>query len=301
MRHVEGEALGPLVVVHGGAGDVPDARRPRHEQGCAEAARAGRAVLLAGGTALDAVTAAARTLEDDPVFNAGTGACLNELGQIEHDAAVMSGRGLRAGAVCALRGFKNPVDVARAVLEEGRHVLYTTEGAAALAARAGIAPLADPSILVTEAARAALARRLAGEAPAGWAGGTIGVVARDASGDLAVATSTGGMIAKRVGRVGDSPILGAGTLADDEAGAISATGDGEGILRVGLAHRVAALLREGASPTEAARAALAALRVRTAATGGLIVIRHDGAWSAAWITRTMSWAAAWEGGERAGS
>jgi beta-aspartyl-peptidase (threonine type) len=300
-HRIEGPARGPVVLVHGGAGDVLDSRRPRHVEGCRAAARAGRDALLAGGSALDAAVAAARLLEDDPVFNAGTGASLDEHGDVVHDAAVMSGRGLRAGAVCALRGFRNPIDVARAALEDGRHVLYAAEGAAAFARAAGIAPLADPSVLVTDAARQALARRLAGSAPAGWAGGTIGAVAVDASGDVAAATSTGGTVAKRAGRVGDSPIVGAGTLADDRAGAISATGDGEGILKVGLAHLVAAALASGASCADASATALATMETRTSARGGLIVVRPDGAWAATWITRTMSWAAAWDGGDDAGS
>lgn len=300
-HRVEGFARGPVVLVHGGAGDVPEARRPRHVEGCRLAARAGRDVLLAGGSALDAAVAAARVLEDDAVFNAGTGACLDEHGDVAHDAAVMAGRGLRAGAVCALRGFKNPIDVARAALEDGRHVLYAADGAAAFARSKGIEPLADPTQLVTDLAKAQLARRLQGAAPAGWAGGTIGAVAVDASGDVAAATSTGGTVGKRAGRVGDSPIVGAGTLADDRAGAISATGDGEGILRVGLAHLVAAALAGGASCADAAATSLATLEARADARGGLIVVRPDGAWGAAWITRTMSWAAAWAGGEDAGS
>jgi len=298
---IVGTARGPVVLVHGGAGDVPDARRERHADGCRTAAQAGFAVLAAGGTALDAAIAAARVLEDDPVYNAGTGAALNEDGDVEHDAALMSGRGLRAGAVCSLRGFKNPVDVARAVLDDGRHVLLAADGAAAFAAASGVAALADPSALVTETARAALARNRAGRAPAGWAGGTIGCVAVDASGDVAAATSTGGTIGKRRGRVGDSPILGAGTWADDRSCAISATGDGEGILRVGLAQLVAHAVVRGVSLDLALEAALDTLHARTGATGGLIAARPDGSWCARWITRTMSWGAAWKGGADAGS
>ncbi len=300
-RCIVGPPRGPIVLVHGGAGDVPEARRERHENGCRAAARSGFAVLGAGGTALDAAVAAARVLEDDEVYNAGTGACLDEDGVVAHDAAVMAGRGLRAGAVCALRGFKNPIDVARAVLEDGRHVLLAAEGAAAFAEASGIHPLADPSVLITDAARAALARNRAGSAPTGWAGGTIGCVAVDASGDVAAATSTGGTIGKRRGRVGDSPVLGAGTWADDRTCALSATGDGEGILRVGLAQLVAHGIARGETSEQAIDAALKTLRSRTGAIGGLIVALPDGSWCARWITRTMSWGAAWAGGDDAGS
>jgi beta-aspartyl-peptidase (threonine type) len=300
-RLVVGIARGPVVLVHGGAGDVPDVRRERHAEGCRIAAKAGFAVLEAGGTALDAVVAAARVLEDDTVYNAGTGAALNEDGDVEHDAALMSGRGLRAGAVCAIRGFKNPIDVARAVLDEGRHVLLAADGAASFAEKAGVARLADPSELVTDAARSALARNRAGRAPSGWAGGTIGCVAVDATGDVAAATSTGGTIGKRAGRVGDSPILGAGSWADDQTCALSATGDGEGILRVGLAQLVAHAVARGEALEGALGAALDTLHSRTGATGGLIAVRPDGSWCARWITRTMSWGAAWSGGDDAGS
>ncbi|MCC6552500.1 MAG: isoaspartyl peptidase/L-asparaginase, partial [Polyangiaceae bacterium] len=144
------------VLVHGGAGSVPEERRALHAEGCLRAARAGELVLREGGTALDAVERAVRVLEDDPLFNAGTGACLNEEGRVEHDASIMEGRGLRAGGVCALAGFANPIAIARAALEDGRHVLYAAHGAARFAAARGFAAV-DEAALITEAARAALA------------------------------------------------------------------------------------------------------------------------------------------------
>ncbi len=202
------------VLVHGGAGHVPAERRPRHIEGCARASRAGAEILARGGSALDAVEIAVRVLEDDPSFNAGTGACLNAEGRVEHDASIMSGIDLRAGAVCALSGFANPIAIARAVLDDGRHVLYAAEGARAFAAAHRFVEV-DPAALVTEAARAAWEAAKRSGAAAGWAGGTVGAVARDASGHVAAATSTGGTMNKRPGRVGDSPLIGAGCFADD--------------------------------------------------------------------------------------
>lgn len=288
------------VLVHGGAGDVPDARIERHVGGCRAAAARAQAILAAGGSALDAAQAAVIVLEDDPVFNAGTGACLTAEGSLELDACVMEGEALRAGAVCALPPFKNPIAIARAVLEDGMHVLYAAGGARAFAERAGFSP-ADPASMITEAAREKLALALASGTVSGWAGGTVGAVARDVHGHVAAATSTGGMVGKRPGRVGDSPLVGAGTYADDRGGAASATGHGEGILRVALsATAVAALARAGA-PEAVAREVIAGMQARVGATGGLILAGRDGRLGWARSTRTMTWAAEWDGGSEAGA
>lgn len=289
-----------FVLVHGGAGHVEPDRRPAHEAGCREGARAGWAVLEAGGTALEAAQAAARALEDLPQFNAGTGAALTADGTVELDAAIMDGRTLRAGAVAAVRAFKNPIDLARAVLADARHVLLCAEGAERFAEAAGFARV-DWTTLVTEHARAALDRVQSGQGPKGWAGGTIGAVARDAHGHLAAATSTGGIVGKLPGRIGDSPIVGAGTLADDEIAAISATGDGEGILLVGFAQRIAHALASGTEIEAALTNALEVLERRGAATGGVIVIDKSGRYAWARSTSTMTWAIASGAGEDAGS
>lgn len=287
------------ILVHGGAGNVVPERRPLHAEGCLRAARAAAEILAAGGSALDAVERAVRALEDDPLFNAGTGACLNEEGRVEHDASIMEGRALRAGGVCAIAGFKNPISIARAALEDGRHVLYAAEGAARFAAARGHAPVGGDA-LVTEAARAALAAAQAGGGPTGWAGSTVGAVARDASGLHAAATSTGGTVNKRVGRVGDSPIIGAGTYADDEAGSVSTTGNGEAMIRLCIARSVSERMRAGAWAEEAARAEIARLLGRLEATGGVISIDRAGRWGLARSTATMSWAVAGERGEESG-
>jgi beta-aspartyl-peptidase (threonine type) len=287
------------LLVHGGSGDLPAALVERHVGGCRQAAVAAAEVLRGGGSALDAVERAVLTLEDDPVFNAGTGACLNEEGLIELDAALMEGAGLRAGGVCALPPFANPIAIARAVLDDGRHVLYSAEGAARFALERGFVRTTSEA-LTTEHSRTRWAelRARKGEGARGApGGGTVGAVARDARGNVAAATSTGGRIDKRVGRVGDSPVLGAGTYADNDAGACSATGNGEAILRVGLARLATDLARAGVSAEEAARGAIAAMGARVGGTGGLIVVDRLGRLGLARNTPTMTWAGAIEGAE----
>jgi L-asparaginase / beta-aspartyl-peptidase len=278
------------VLVHGGAGDVAADRVEAHVNGCREAAAIAGEVLRAGGSALDAVERAVGALEGNPCFNAGTGACLNADGLVELDAALMEGSGLRAGAVCALPPFLHPIAIARAALEDGRHVLYAGEGAARFAREHGFEP-ATSEAMTTEAARARWLAARAGQAGEGWAGGTVGAVARDREGAVAAATSTGGLVNKRVGRVGDSPLLGAGTYADGEGGACSATGAGEAIMRLVLAKRTTDALRAGSLPEAAARAAIEVLGARVAGTGGLIVVDSAGRLGLARNTASMSWAA----------
>lgn len=286
----------PVVVVHGGAGDVPEDRRAEHAEGCRVAAAEGLRALRETGSALDAVVRAVEVLEDDPKYNAGTGACLTAEGTIELDASLMEGAGRRAGAVCALPPFRSPIRIARAVLEEGRHVLYAGEGAARFALEHGF-ERADPAAMTTDKARARLEAYLAGRAKSAWAGGTVGAVACDARGRVAAATSTGGMVGKRIGRVGDSPILGAGTWADDAAGAGSATGVGEAIMRFLLTYEVCARLRAGTSAQAAADDAIARFGDEVAGSGGLIVVDVRGGVGIARNTATMSWAVAREGEE----
>lgn len=282
------------ILVHGGAGDVEDKRVDEHREGSRLAAEAGAAVLRAGGSALDAAQKAVEVLEDDPRFNAGTGACLNEVGLIELDASIMEGRALRAGAVAALPPFKNPIAIARAALEDGRHVMYAAGGAARFAEARGFQP-ARADEMITEAARRKWEEVKEGIGGANWAGGTVGAVARDASGLVVSATSTGGMTDKRIGRVGDTPIIGAGTYADDEAGAASCTGHGEGFIRTCLARAAVDLLRAGLSPEEAAQKAIADMHRRVGVTGGIILVDARGNLGLARSTKTMSWGAAWEG------
>lgn len=287
--------VSPVVVVHGGAGDVPLVSQAAHRAGCERAASAGLMALEAGGSSLDAVEAAVRVLEADPHYNAGTGACLNEDGEVELDASIMEGDTLRAGAVAALPPFLHPISIARAVLADGRHLLYAGEGARRFARSAGFDP-STTEVMATEAARLRWHEHLRGERGGGWAGGTVGAVACDARGRLAAATSTGGMIGKRAGRVGDSPILGAGTYADEIAAA-SATGHGEAAIRIGLTRTACDLVRAGATPTEAAERAIARFEQKVAGRGGLILVGANGEVGLAWNTATMTHAIA-RSGER---
>ncbi len=259
------------IVVHGGAGGLPrdEERVERMRSGAAAAVEAGHAVLAAGGAALDAVEAAVVVLEDDPEFNAGRGAALTEYGRVELDASMMDGTHRAAGAVAAVRGVRNPIRAARAVLEEGRHVLLVGPPAIEFAATAGLAFEAE-TWFVTERERLALANA------AEPARGTVGAVARDAEGRLAAATSTGGVSGQRLGRVGDSPLVGAGTWADDATVAVSCTGHGESIIRSALAHEVDALLRHrGFGLEEACELAIEGLG-RWGQDGGLIAVSAHG-------------------------
>ena len=260
------------IVVHGGAGGLPrdEERLERMRSGAAVAVEAGHAVLAAGGSALDAVEAAVVVLEDDPEYNAGRGAALTEYGRVELDASMMDGTSRAAGAVAAVRGVRNPVRAARAVLEEGRHVLLVGPPAIEFAATAGLA-FESETWFVTERERQALAGGVVESAR-----GTVGAVARDAAGRLAAATSTGGVSGQRLGRVGDSPLVGAGTWADDATVAVSCTGHGESIIRSALAHEVDALLRHRAlGLQEACELAIEGLG-RWGQDGGLIAVSSHG-------------------------
>jgi beta-aspartyl-peptidase (threonine type) len=262
-------AVIPAIVVHGGAGTLEAERVPRAQAGCHAAAARGLAVLAAGGSALDAVQAAVRVLEDEPGFNAGVGAALTRNGTVEQDAAIMDGATLRVGAVGAVPNLRQPVDLARAVLEDGEHVLLVGEAAWAFARERGIAP-ARPEELITERAL----RKLA--ALRDRSGGTVGACAIDAHGHVAAATSTGGMTGKRPGRVGDTPLPGCGTYADDRGGAASATGTGELIIRVTLTRVLVDHLRAGRPAPEAARLAIAELVERVGGDAGVICVDGSG-------------------------
>jgi beta-aspartyl-peptidase (threonine type) len=272
------------ILVHGGAGLVSAERHDRLRAGVRAAAAVGHAILAADGSALDAVVAAVRVLEDDPEFNAGTGAALTRDGTVETDASVMDGETRRAGAVAAVPDLAHPIALARAVLDAGEHVILAGPAAWRFASELGISP-APPGSLVTERARL----RLQEAVPREREGGTVGAVARDHQGRLAAATSTGGVVRKRSGRVGDSPIPGAGTWADREI-AVSATGDGEAILRVALAHAIAAHTVAGMTLREAVLAGLAELRRLTGGSAGVIAIdRAEHVYAQLSATMPVAW------------
>jgi beta-aspartyl-peptidase (threonine type) len=293
---VEGASF--CIAIHGGAGDVAEDKRASHAEGCAIAARAGAEILRKGGSAIDAVQRAVEVLEDDPKFNAGTGACLTENGELELDASIMRGDDLSAGAICALPPFTHPIAIARAVLEDGRHILYAAEGASRFAIEKGFERVPAEK-MITEAVRERW-KSGRGQAAQGYAGNTVGAVARDAHGHVAAATSTGGTFFKREGRVGDTPIVGAGTYAEDGAGAASATGIGEAIIRVCLTKTTCEWLRQGMSPEAAARAAVLLLEERGRGQGGLVLVDARGRYGLARTTSSMSWAAITNTGEASG-
>jgi isoaspartyl peptidase/L-asparaginase-like protein (Ntn-hydrolase superfamily) len=242
-------------------------------------------VLAGGGAALDAVEAAIVVLEDDPEFNAGRGAALTEYGRVELDASVMDGTTRAAGAVAAVRGVRNPVRAARAVLEEGRHVLLVGPPAIEFAATAGLA-FESETWFVTERERNALGALREGDVTG--ARGTVGAVARDAEGRLAAATSTGGVSGQRLGRVGDSPLIGAGTWADDATVAVSCTGHGESIIRSALAHEVDALIRHGGVGLQEACAKAIDRLARLGGDGGLIAVSAHGEVAATFNSGAMT-------------
>jgi beta-aspartyl-peptidase (threonine type) len=277
------------LAIHGGAGtlrrgEMNAERAAQYHEGLRRALQLGRDVLAVGGSALDAVTAAVVALEDESMFNAGRGAVFTAAGTQEMDAAVMDGRERRAGAVAGICGPKNPVLAARAVMEHSPHVLLIGEGALSFCRAQGLA-FAEREYFHTESRWRALQQELERQRRGGREEdteidearrhGTVGAVARDKHGNLAAATSTGGMTGKLPGRVGDSPIIGAGTYADNGTCAVSATGHGEFFIRFGAAHEIAARMRHGGlSLREAARKVVDELG-RLGGSGGLVAVGRD--------------------------
>ncbi len=266
---------GIVLAVHAGAGAIRRERLGAEEEARARSAlaaalSAGHALLARGGTALDAVEIAVRALEDAEVFNAGRGSVLTSAGSVQMDAALMDGRTRAAGAVAGVRRLVHPVSAARAVLEYSPHVLLAGDGAEAFA-RAHGAEVDEPESFITPARRAQLERAREKNRVSldhdedAW--GTVGAVSRDADGHLAAATSTGGMTNQLPGRVGDTPLIGASTWADDASCAVSGTGHGEAFIRAAFAHEVDALMRHAQLELDAAcQRALA--RVRALGAGG---------------------------------
>ena len=295
------------LVAHGGAGHIlrgqlsPD-QEAAYREAMAAAAEAGAAVLRTGGAAMDAVEAAIRLLEDDPLFNAGRGAAFTAEGRNELDASIMDGATLAAGAVAGVTTTRHPISAARAVIEGSSHVMLGGEGADAFARSQGLEQV-DPAYFFTERRWRSLEKGLARlglpipPRPAGAAEaptpkfalvheegkhGTVGVVARDAGGNVAAGTSTGGSSAKRWGRVGDSPIVGAGTYASNKGCAVSCTGAGEYFIRLGVAHEICALVQHrGLTLQAACDAVVQDALTELGGDGGVIAVAPDGqmAWS----------------------
>jgi beta-aspartyl-peptidase (threonine type) len=289
------------LVIHGGAGamtpqSIPPERQAEYQAALTQALMAGHAVLARGGTSLDAVEAAINVMEDNPLFNAGRGAVITADGRIELDAAIMDGATLNAGAVAGLHTVRNPIDLARAVMERSPHVMMVGEGAETFARQNGIA-MVEESWFWTPTRRAQWERmrqqdsiradsaRRAGQG-AGYAvpderkWGTVGAVALDQHGNLAAGTSTGGMMMKRFGRVGDVPIIGAGTYANNRSCAVSATGHGEFFIRNTVAHSICALMEYGGLPLQAAADSIVMRQLSAqAGEGGVIAMDRQGNWT----------------------
>jgi len=280
------------LVLHGGAGTIERSkmtleRERDYRAGLERALMAGYEILKRGGSSLDATEAAVRVLEDDPHFNAGKGAVFTSAGTNEMDAAIMDGKTLAAGAVASLKHIKNPISLARLVMEKSGHIMMDGEGAEAFARENGI-ELVDQKYFYTHERWEALEKIKAAEkSRTGAAGkafiitdqdrhGTVGAVALDRNGNLAAATSTGGTTNKRPGRVGDSPVIGAGTYANNSTCAVSGTGDGEYFIRATVAHDVSALMEyRGMSLKEAAQSVLDKV-AKLGGSGGLIAIDRQG-------------------------
>lgn len=282
----------PSLIIHGGAWDIPDEAIAACKKGCAAALGAGWKILASGGAALDAIEAAIMVLEDDPVFDAGYGSHLNLDGQVECDAIVMDGQTLRAGAAAGLQRIKNPIRLARAILEKSPHMMLVAGGAERFAQQSGI-PHCDPRELVSEAELNAYLRCRADEHAAehhrGHEQGTVGAVAIDRDGRFFAATSTGGTCCKLPGRVGDSPLIGCGCYADAEVGGVSCTGYGEAIMKVVMAKTTADFLRHpDISAEQAARNAVDLLARRGKGTGGLILLDREGTCALAFNTPRMA-------------
>lgn len=275
----------PTLLIHGGAGAIERGKStPEHEAALRRdldaALAAGAQVLEAGGPALDAVIAAVRVMEESPLFNAGRGAALTSEGTIEHDASVMEGATRRAGAVSATKRIRSPVLAACAVMERSPHIHLTAEGAELFARRIGL-EIVPEWFFFTPERQAALLRVQAAERGEAGASerdrhGTVGAVALDAAGHLAAATSTGGRANQWPGRVGDSPVIGAGTWADDRTLAYSGTGHGESFMRLVLGHRLACLVElAGLSLADASARVLDEL-AGLGGTGGFIALTREG-------------------------
>jgi len=283
------------LMIHGGAGsleNIRDARvAVRYLEGIRTVLEHGRNILAAGGSALEAVEVSVALLEDDPVFNAGCGSVLNEQGRVEMDAAIMDGCDLRAGAVAAVSNITNPIHLARLVLSESEHVMLAGQGALEFARRHGMAYAVDKYFHVPE--RVAQFQRLRkGQGSAldhdEQKYGTVGAVARDRQGHLAAATSTGGMLNKLAGRIGDSPVIGAGVYADNASCAVSASGYGEDFLRTVLAKTIADHIEFGdADAAAAVEFGIDYLRRKLNGRGGVIVIDRAGNCASGFTTSKM--------------
>lgn len=262
------------IIVHGGCKTIPDEEREAHRRGCVAAVQAGWEVLDRGGAAVDAVEAAIRVLEADPTFNAGFGSTLNPDGMVRMDAGLMEGAEFKSGAVACVEGVRNPISVARRLVEEPP-ILVVADYARRYAEEQGL-ELCAPEEMISEKQLQSWQEKQKSPEPVGPTHDTVGCVAMDVHGNIAAGASTGGTGDKRPGRVGDSPIPGCGFYADRMAGGCSMTGEGEAVIQAGVARTVVDQLRHGALPDEAAWRALQALQGRVQGEAGAILIDRTG-------------------------
>ncbi|MEM9486237.1 MAG: isoaspartyl peptidase/L-asparaginase family protein, partial [Cyanobacteria bacterium P01_F01_bin.116] len=297
------------LIIHGGAGALEQIKREGNETDFTESIyrilESGRHILATGGSALDAVEHCASQLEDDPLYNAGRGSVLNEYGEVEMDAAIMDGKTFQAGAVAGIISIKNPIVLARQVLEKSEHVMLIGKGAREFAKFCGLPRMSDDYFVVDSRVRQwREAQKMGGmmldheAAKPSQKLGTIGAVAQDCEGNLAAATSTGGIVNKRWGRVGDSPIVGAGVFADNETCAVSATGYGEQFQRTVLCKMIADFVYfQDLDAQAAALAGIDYLIKKVQGLGGVIVIDRHGKCAVGHSTSGMIYGWIEQGGE----
>jgi beta-aspartyl-peptidase (threonine type) len=291
------------IIVHGGAWDIPDDMVSANREGVQQALVAGWALLRQGGSAVDAVETAIALMEDDETFDAGRGSFMNAAGEVELDASIMDGKTFRAGAVAAVQNVSNPISLARKIMDESEHVMLVGMGATRFAREHGVRTCGPDDLITSRAldlwrnaqrsrnfsTRDSFRRK---KVPLG----TVGAVALDRNGNLASGTSTGGTLNKYPGRVGDSPIVGCGTYADNEVGAVSTTGWGESMIQVVMAKTVVDFIdRYGGDAQRAARDAIRLLERKAHGYGGLIAISNDGKTGISYNTPRM--ARAWMNSE----
>ncbi|MFW9922513.1 MAG: isoaspartyl peptidase/L-asparaginase [Candidatus Thorarchaeota archaeon] len=279
------------IIVHGGAWAIPNKLLDASTNGVEIAAKIGWDILKGGGTALDAVEKAVNSLEENPVFDAGIGASLNEKGEIELDAIIVDGKTLDFGAVAGVKNIIHTVSLARKVMEKTDHVFLIGEGANIFASEINFESVPQEK-LITKIAQEEWNeyKKFKGAVNNLYNCDTVGAVAIDAEGDIAAATSTGGITGKRIGRVGDSPIIGSGAFADNSIGGISTTGHGESILKIMLAKKISQYLENGQSPNNAVIRALDDMKKKVQGNGGAIIIDKNSEIGFYFTSKRMAWA-----------
>jgi beta-aspartyl-peptidase (threonine type) len=295
----------PILLIHGGAWDMPDDAVEAHERGIQNALTAGWAALERGGTSLDAVEAAITVLEDDETFDAGRGSFLTADGRVQMDALLMNGENLRAGGIACVERLRNPIQAARLVLDQSPHVYFVGGGAEKFATQHGMRLIDNSELVIPRERERLMQFQLAGQPDTTFSGSqqshdTVGAVALDQFGNLAAGTSTGGTLSKAPGRVGDSSLIGCGCYADNLSAAVSLTGWGEPIMKLVLGKWAVDRVAAGATPQEAADEAIAYLYKRLGGHGGIILLGPDGSLGLAHNTPRMSWGLATAEGQKLG-